>query len=207
MVNRDSFGQVEPTFQEDPLVGVVRAGDQIGTENVVQMGERFGNPFRLAAWGLISSGAGASVVADLAEGFEYLLLVAASDDANLLAQADVSAPEDINIIASAPVFSAAGAAQQGLMVEVVSANAANTSAAYVSFNNESAKTPAGLLADLAAASTTGNDSATLQLAANGEVTVAHTNGGDNSNGAFMLFWRELPNEGTPRFGQEVDVTP
>jgi len=205
MANTDSFGQVEPTFVEDPLKGVLRSGDQIGT-NAVDMGTRFGNPFRFVASGVIGNNAAPAVVADLAEGYEYLLVVVASDDANLLLAADVDSADDLNIIASSEIFNAAGAQQQGIPVELNAANAANTSGAFVSFVSESA---AGteILASLAAASTSTNDSATLVLTANGEVTVAHTDGGDSSNGAYMLFWRELPSTGTPRFGNVVDVTP
>jgi len=205
MVNTDSFGQTEPTFTEDPLTGTYRTGDQLGT-NAVTMGDRFGNPFRFVASGVIANGAGAAVVADLAGGYEYLLLVAASDDTNLLVAADVDAAADVNIVASASVFSSAGAELQGVPVELLAANAANTSAAFVSFVAESS---AGTeeLCSLAAASTTANDSATLVLTANGEVSVAHSDGGDSSNGAYMLFWRELPNSGTPRFGNSIDVTP
>ncbi len=205
MANTDSFGQTEPTFIEDPLTGTLRPGDQIGT-NAVDMGDRFGNPFRFVASGIIANNAGASVVADLAEGYEYLLVCIASDDANLLADTDVDSADDLNIIASSDVFNAAGAQQQGIPVELTATNAANTSAAFVSFVAESA---AGTetLASLAAVSTTANDSATLVLTANGEVSVAHSDGGDSSNGAYMLFWRELPSEGTPRFGNSVDVTP
>lgn len=205
MANTDSFGQVEPTFVEDPLKGVLRSGDQIGN-NAVDMGTRFGNPFRFVASGVIANNAGASVIADLAEGYEYLLVVVASDDSNLLVAADVDSADDLNIIASSEVFDAAGAQQQGIPVELNAPNAANTSGAFVSFVAESA---AGTetLASLAATSTSTNDSATLVLAANGEVTVAHSDGGDSSNGAYMLFWRELPSSGTPRFGNVVDVTP
>jgi len=205
MANTDSFGQNEPTFTEDPLTGILRPGDQIGV-NAVNMGDRFGNPFRFVASGIIASGAGGAVVADLAEGFEYLLVVVASDDANLLAATDVDTADDLNIVASSEIFNAAGAQQQGIPVELTATNAANTSGSFVSFVLESV---AGteVLASLAAASTGAQDSATLVLTANGEVTVGHTNGGDNSNGAYMLFWRELPSEGTPRFGNVVDVTP
>ena len=91
-------------------------------------------------------------------------------------------------------------------MELLATNAANTSASFVSFVRESV---AGTetLASLTAASTGAADAATLVLAANGEVTVAHSNGGDASNGAYMLFWRELPSEGTPRFGNAVSVAP
>jgi len=205
MVNTDSFGQTEPTFTEDPLTGTYRSGDQLGT-NAVNMGNRFGNPFRFVASGVIATGAGSAVVADLAEGYEYLLVVSCSDDANLLVAADVDTSDDLNIVASSEVFNSSGAQQQGIPVELLAANAANTSGAFVSFVSESS---AGTeeLASLAAASTSASDSATLVLTANGEVAVAHSNGGDNSNGAYMLFWRELPSQGTPRFGNVVDVTP
>lgn len=205
MANTDSFGQSEPTFTEDPLTGTLRPGDQIGI-NAVNMGDRFGNPFRFVASGVIATGAAGAVVADLAEGFEYLLVVVASDNANLLAADDVDTADDLNIIASSELFNAAGAQQQGIPVELTATDAANTSGAFVSFVAEST---AGTetLASLSAASTGAQDAATLVLAANGEVTVDHTNGGDNSNGAYMLFWRELPSEGTPRFGNTVDVTP
>ena len=205
MANTDSFGQTEPTFTEDPLTGTLRPGDQIGI-NAVTMGDRFGNPFRFTASGVIATAAGGAVVADLAEGFEYLLVVVASDNANLLAATDVDSGDDLNIVASSELFNVSGAQQQGIPVELLATNEANTSAAFVSFVKEST---AGTetLASLAAASTGAQDSATLVLAANGEVTVGHTNGGDYSNGAYMLFWRELPSEGTPRFGNVVDVTP
>lgn len=205
MANTDSFGQIEPTFIEDPLKGVLRSGDQIGI-NAVNMGERFGNPFRFVASGIIATAAGSAVVADLAEGYEYMLVLMASDDANLLIDTDVDSADDINIIASSEVFSAAGAQQQGIPVEHLAASTANTSASFVSFVAEST---AGteVLASLAAVSTSASDTASLVLTANGEVSVAHSNGGDNSNGAYMLFWRELPSEGTPRFGNAVDVTP
>jgi hypothetical protein len=205
MANTDSFGQTEPTFTEDPLTGNLRPGDQIGV-NAVTMGDRFGNPFRFVASGVVATGAAGSVVADLAEGYEYLLVTVCSDDANLLVAADVDTATDLSIIASSEVFNVSGAQQQGIPVELLAANAANTSAAFVSFVAESV---AGTetLASLTAASTGAADASTLVLAANGEVTVGHTNGGDNSNGAYMLFWRELPSEGTPRFGNVVDVTP
>ncbi len=205
MANTDSFGQSEPTFTEDPLTGNLRPGDQIGI-NAVTMGDRFGNPFRFVASGVIANGAAGAVVADLAEGFEYLMVVVCSDDANLLAAADVDNADDLSIIASSEIFNVAGAQQQGIPVELLATNAANTSAAFVSFVLESS---AGTetLASLTADSTAANDSATLVLAANGEVTVAHNQVSDNSNGAYMLFWRELPSEGTPRFGNVVDVTP
>jgi len=205
MANTDSFGQAEPTFIEDPLTGNLRPGDQIGT-NAVNMGERFGNPFRFVSSGIVANNAGSAVVADLAEGFEYLLVLVASDDSNLLVADDVDSADDLNIIASSEVFNNAGAQQQGIPVELNAVNAANTSGAFVSFVAEST---AGTeeLANLTAVSTTTNDTATLILTANGEVSVAHTDGGDSSNGAYMLFWRELPNEGTPRFGNVVDVTP
>lgn len=202
----DSFGQAEPTFTEDPLTGTIRAGDQVGGV-AVTMGDRFGNPFRFVASGVIANSAGSAVVADLAEGFEYLLLVAASDDSNLLVAADVDSSADINIVASATVFTNAGAAVQTIPVELLAANAANTSAAFVSFVAESVGSPSGELANLTADSTTGNDTATLILTADGQVAVSHSDGGDSSNGAYMLFWRELPSSGTPRFGNTVDVTP
>lgn len=205
MANTDSFGQSEPTFTEDPLAGTIRAGDQVGTD-AVNMGERFGNPFRFVASGIIANAAAPAVVADLAEGYEYLLVCVCSDDANLLVAADVDSADDLNIIASSEVFNVTGAQQQGIPVELQATNAGNTSGAFVSFVNESA---AGTetLASLTAGSTTGNDDATLVLAANGEVTVDHTDAGDSSNGAYMLFWRELPSEGTPRFGNVVSVAP
>ena len=205
MAKTDSFGQSEPTFTEDPLTGVLRTDDQVGI-NAVNMGDRFGNPFRFVASGVIANAAVSAVVADLAEGYEYLLVVVASDDSSLLVAADVDTADDLNIIASSEIFNVSGAQQQGIPVELLATNAANTSAAFVSFVAESA---AGTeeLARLTAISTTGNDTATLVLTANGEVAVAHTDGGDSSNGAYMLFWRELPSEGTPRFGNVVDVTP
>lgn len=205
MANTDSFGQVEPTFIEDPLKGVLRPGDQTGNE-AVRMGDRFGNPFRFVASGIIATGAGAAVIADLAEGYEYLLVVVASDDSNLLVAADIDSADDLNIIASSAIFNNAGAQQQGIPVELLTTNAANTSGAFVSFVAEGSD-PAVQLANLSALSTGTNDTATLILRANGEVSVAHSNGGDNSNGAYMLFWRELPDAGTPRFGNSVDVTP
>lgn len=205
MANTDSFGQSEPTFTEDPLKGVLRPGDQIGG-NAVTMGDRFGNPFRFVASGIIANNTGPTVVADLAEGYEYLLVIVASDDANLLVAADVDSADDLNIIASSEVFNNAGAQQQGIPVELLATNTGNTSGAFVSFVAESA---AGTeeLANLTAVSTTTNDTATLILTANGEVSVQHADGGDSSNGAYQLFWRELPAAGTPRFGNVVDVTP
>lgn len=205
MANTDSFGQSEPTFTEDPLTGSLRPGDQIGI-NAVDMGDRFGNPFRFVASGLVANNAGSAVIADLAEGYEYLLVCVASDDSNLLTEADVDSADDLNIIASSDVFNAAGAQQQGIPVELRAANTGNTSAAFVSFVSESA---AGteILASLAATSTTAADTSTLVLTANGEVSVAHTDGGNSSNGAYMLFWRELPSQGTPRFGNSVTVAP
>lgn len=206
MVNTDSFGQTEPTFTEDPLTGVIRSGDQTGND-VVNMGDRFGNPFRWVASGIIANNAGAAVVADLAEGYEYLLMITCSDDSNLLVAADVDSTDDINIVASAALFDSAGALEATLPVELLATNAANTSSTYVSFVAESQGAPAGVLADVSAVSTTGNDTAQLQLKGNGEVSVSHTDGGDSSNGAFMLFWRELPSSGTPRFGNSVSVAP
>jgi hypothetical protein len=205
MANTDSFGQSEPTFTEDPLTGSLRSGDQVGV-NAVNMGDRFGNPFRFVASGIIANSAGAAVVADLAEGFEYLLVVVASDDANLLVAEDVDSADDLNIIASSELFNNAGAQQQGVPVELLATNAGNTSGAFVSFVAESA---AGTeqLANLTAVSTTANDTATLILTANGEVSVQHADGGDSSNGAYQLFWRELPSTGTPRFGNVVSVAP
>jgi len=205
MANTDSFGQTEPTFIEDPLKGTLRPGDDIGIESV-RMGERFGNPFRFVASGVMATAAAPAVVADLAEGYEYLLVVVASDNANHLVAADVDSADDLNIIATSEIFNLAGNQQQGIPVELVATNAAATSGAFVSFVSEST---AGTetLASLSAASTGASDAATLVLAANGEVTVAHSNGGDGSNGAYMLFWRELPNSGTPRFGNDVVVTP
>jgi hypothetical protein len=205
MTNTDSFGQTEPTFTEDPLTGILRPGDQIGI-NAVNMGDRFGNPFRFVASGIIANNAGSAVVADLAEGFEYLLVVVGSDDTNLLTAADVDTADDLRIIASSEIFDGSGAQQQGIPVELLSANTGNTSGAFVSFVVESA---AGTeeLANLTATSTTGADDVVLILTANGEVAVSHTDGGNSSNGAYMLFWRELPSEGTPRFGNTVDVTP
>ncbi|MHA2064758.1 MAG: hypothetical protein ACXABY_10325 [Candidatus Thorarchaeota archaeon] len=137
---------------------------------------------------------------------EYLLVVVASDDANLLVAEDVDSADDLNIIASSELFNNAGAQQQGVPVELLAANAGNTSGAFVSFVAESA---AGTeqLANLTAVSTTANDTATLILTANGEVSVQHADGGDSSNGAYQLFWRELPSTGTPRFGNVVSVAP
>ncbi|MHA2064757.1 MAG: hypothetical protein ACXABY_10320 [Candidatus Thorarchaeota archaeon] len=54
MANTDSFGQSEPTFTEDPLTGSLRSGDQVGV-NAVNMGDRFGNPFRFVASGIIAN--------------------------------------------------------------------------------------------------------------------------------------------------------
>jgi hypothetical protein len=169
------------------------------------MGDRFGNPFRFVASGVIASGAGAAVIADLAAGFEYLLVVVCSDDTNLLVAADVDSAEDLNIVSSAPLFQSTGAAKLSAEAELLATNAGNTSALYVSFVAEHSNA-ALELSSVAALSTTGNDTATLQLVGNGEVKVSHTNGGDNSNGAYMIFWRELPYTGTPRFGNNVSVS-
>jgi hypothetical protein len=211
MGNIDSFGQTEPTFTEDPLTGVIRDGDAQGS-SIGNMGDRFGNPFRFVASGLIATGAGSSVVADLAEGFEYLLVVTCSDDANLLVAADVDSADDMRIIVTSTNLIGVGDNPQShRTVELSSANISSdqqgVAAAYVDFVSEKQINPTVDLTALIAYSTTTNDTAQLQLKGNGEISVSHTNGGDNSNGAFMLFWRELPSEGTPRFGNVVNVTP